>query len=317
MIHPSLILLVAFGLDLLIGDPAYPFHPVRLIGRLIQRLEKGLRRHCTNLFFASFLLPIFVLLISGLVYGFLHVLLGTWAWVLDLYLTYSLLALGDLLKHARDVEFALKHRSLEETRNKVQWMVGRDTAKLDSHAVARATIESVAENFVDGFLSPLFWFAAGALVFQTLEGGVFLLLLFKAVSTLDSMVGYKNEQYLILGRISAKLDDVLNFIPARLSIPLMTLAARLTANDYRSAWRIGLRDRRKHASPNSAHAEATIAGALHLKLGGPSTYGGQQMEKPWLGKGTPSATSNDIHRAIKLLQVCGYAATLLIVLLLI
>ncbi len=266
---------------------------------------------------ASFLLPAFTLLTAGLSYTLLHILFGAWAWVLDLFLAYSLLALSDLLKHARTVEFALKHRSLEEAREKVQWMVGRDTVELDGHAVARAAIESVAENFVDGFLSPVFWFGTGTLIFQTLEGGVLLLLSFKVISTLDSMVGYKNERYRVLGRISAKLDDVLNFIPARLSIPLITLAARLTSNDGKAAWLVGRNDRLKHASPNSAHAEAAMAGALNLRLGGPAHYGNQLIDKHWLGTGTPQATPEHIDRALNIVLASSYAALIAIELLLV
>lgn len=313
----GLILLLAFGIDLFIGDPAYPLHPVRLIGRLIEALEKVLRKQCPNVSLASFLLPLLVLAFTGITYAVLHRLFGKQAWIIDLYLIYALLALGDLLKHGREVEFALKHQSLEKARSKVQWMVGRDTAELDDHAVARAAIESIAENFVDGFLSPLFWFAIGTLTFQRLEGGVLLLLFFKGISTLDSMVGYQNEHYQILGRISAKLDDVLNFIPARLSIPLITLAAKLTSNDWKATWEIGLRDRLKHASPNSAHAEAAVAGALGLRLGGPAIYHGTLKKKPWLGSGSEKATPEHIARALNIIQVSGYAALIPVVLLLI
>lgn len=311
MSNPALILLLAFGLDLLIGDPVYPLHPVRLIGRVIQTLEKMLRKHCPNRWITSFLLPLLTLTAAGAAYTLLHWLSGTWAWIFDLYLTYSLLALGDLHKHGREVEFSLKHQSLDEARRKVQWMVGRDSSVLDADGVSRATIESLAENFVDGFLSPVFWFTAGALLFQSMEGGIVCLLGFKGISTLDSMVGYKNERYQELGRISAKLDDVLNFIPARFSIPLIALAARMTSNDWKAAWNIGLRDRLKHASPNSAHAEAAMAGALNLRLGGPSTYGNELNKKPWLGDGTAAATPNDISRALTLVQVSGALATAL------
>ncbi|MEE9367613.1 MAG: adenosylcobinamide-phosphate synthase CbiB [Pontiella sp.] len=311
MNNPALILLTAFVLDLLIGDPVYPFHPARLMGQLIQVLEKPLRKHCKKLTIASNLLPLLAITVAGCCYGLTHRLLGTWAWLFNLYLTYSLLALGDLLKHAHRVEFALKYRSLEESRQTVQWMVGRDTAELDAHGVARAAIESVAENFVDGFLSPFFWFVVGAAVFRTVEGGVLLMLTFKVVSTLDSMVGYKNAEYRVLGRISAKLDDVLNFIPARLSIPLIAIAAKLTSNDWRAAWAIGLRDRLKHASPNSAHAEASVAGALGLRLGGPSIYDGERKEKSWLGDGSPEAGPANIERALRLIQMCGSSAVFL------
>lgn len=312
MNHPALLILVAFMLDLLVGDPAYPLHPVRLFGRLIRKLEIQLRKRCSNLVFASVLLPLLSLAIAGLTYLIVHRMLGPMDWIWDLYLCYSLLALGDLLKHANDVVFALNNHSLEKARSKVQWMVGRDTAQLDTHAIARATIESVAENFVDGFLSPLFWFGVGTWLTQSASGGVLFLLSFKVISTLDSMVGYKNEAYVVLGRISAKLDDCLNFMPARLSIPFIAIAAKLTSNKAKDAWRIGLRDRLKHASPNSAHAEAAIAGALGLRLGGPAIYSNITRNHPWLGDGSANAVPNDIIRAIKMVRTCGYTVMVIL-----
>ncbi|MEN7972863.1 MAG: adenosylcobinamide-phosphate synthase CbiB [Verrucomicrobiota bacterium] len=312
MNQPATILLIAFGLDLLLGDPAYPLHPVRLIGRLVQLLETLLRKHCRSMKTASFLLPAVAASAPLIAYSLLHRILGDLAWILDLYLVYSLLALRDLLKHGERVAFALKHQTLDDARNAVQMLVGRNTAELDAHAVARATIESVAENFVDGFLSPVFWFTAGSAVSQTMEGGVAALLGFKVISTLDSMVGYKNERYRELGRISAKFDDVLNFVPARLSIPLVALAARIVSKDWKSAWRIGLRDRLKHASPNSAHAEAAMAGALNLRLGGPTLYPHGIVEKPWLGNGTPDATPDHIGGALRISLWCGTIAIALV-----
>lgn len=299
--HPATILLIAFALDLLIGDPVYPLHPIRLIGRLIQTLENVLRRDRLS----SVLLPLLSLLISIGLYLTVHRMLGSTTWILDLYMVYSLLALGDLIKHARSVEHALKH-SLDQARQKVQWMVGRDPSVLDANGVARATIESVAENFVDGFLSPVFWFTTGVLIFQTVEAGVALMLVFKVISTLDSMVGYKNERYLILGRVSARLDDMMNFIPARLSIALITLCS----SDWKNAWHIGWRDRLKHASPNSAHAEAAMAGALGLRLGGPTVYPHGTVEKPWIGDGTPQAGAKEIRLANRIILRCGTGALL-------
>lgn len=308
MTSPALLLIAAFGLDLALGDPNYPWHPVRLFGLLIQHLERQLRAKAPSIQLASWLLPGLACALVGLLYLTLHRLMGPLALLLDLYLLYALLALGDLLKHARAVEFALKHQSLESARKKVQWMVGRDTRALDPFAVARAAIESVAENFVDGFFSPLFWFALGAQ--QNLQTGILLLLLFKVVSTLDSMVGYKNERYRELGRISAKLDDALNFIPARLSIPLIAIFSQLITGKGKSAWKVGLRDRKKHPSPNSAHAEAAMAGALGLRIGGPVVYHSGVSNHPWLGRGTPDATSTHIGKACRIVLFSGIGSTL-------
>jgi len=305
MNHPATILIIAFALDLLIGDPTCPLHPVRLFGKLIQTLEKMLRTTCRSLRMASFLLPLLAVALSLGIYRLLLLLSFDVVWVINLLLTYSLLALKDLSHHAKAVSSALAENNLPLACARVQMIVGRDAGLLDDHGIARAAIESVAENFVDGFLSPVFWYTAGALLFGNTGGGVALLIVFKVISTLDSMVGYKNECYLVLGRISAQLDDVMNFIPARLSIPLIALSARLISKDWKSAWRIGLRDRLKHASPNSAHAEAAVAGALGLRLGGPTAYPHGTVEKPWLGDGKNSADAKEINKAVRLLRICG------------
>ena len=310
--HPALILLAAFGLDLLIGDPVCPLHPVRLFGKLIRFSERLLRTHCRSLKLASWLLPFFMVVAVLFIYRLLIVVAMDAGWIVNLLLVYSLLALKDLMNHAGEVRDALAQPNLTLARAKVQMIVGRDVNLLDGHGVARATIESVAENFVDGFLAPLFWYAAGALLSGKTEGGVALLIAFKVVSTLDSMVGYKNERYWVLGRISAQLDDVMNFIPARLSIPLIALCAA----KRNEAWRIGLRDRLKHASPNSAHAEAAVAGALGLRLGGPTAYPHGTVDKPWLGDSRTEADAADISRAVRLIQTCGTVALLVFAILL-
>lgn len=308
--HPAFLLAAAFVLDLLLGDPPCPVHPVRLIGRLIGIAERLLRRCRIQLLLAGALLPCIVGGAALLVYQLLRHLAPGAEWLINLLLIYSLLALKDLAHHARRVAAALHSDDLTAARAAVQTIVGRDVNRLDPAGIARATIESVAENFVDGFLSPVFWFAAGALCFGGAGGGVALLLLFKVVSTLDSMVGYKNERYLLFGRVSAKLDDAMNFVPARLSIPLLALAARCAGGDWKAAWRIGWRDRLKHASPNSAHAEAAAAGALNLQLGGPTVYPHGTVDKPWLGDGVRDTTAGDIRRTLNLVYAAAWIGVL-------
>lgn len=309
MNNPILILILAFGLDQVLGDPVYPWHPVRLIGRLITVTERFFRKRFDDMRVASLGLPLATAIISIGVYYFIRSFLGSLSWFLDLYLVYSLLALKDLHVHGKKVADALSIDALDKARNHVQMMVGRNTEKLNAHGIARAAIESLAENFVDGFLSPLFWYALAAALTGSPSEAVAALIGFKVISTLDSMVGYKNETYKQLGAISAKLDDVLNFVPARLSIPLISLAAKMTHLENTNAWRIGWRDRLNHDSPNSAHAEAAIAGALDLKLGGPSEYHGKLKDKPWIGEGRTEATDEDINRGSHLLLYCGYIAT--------
>ena len=314
--EPVIILLIAIALDRMLGDPTYRMHPVRLVGQLIAVLERKLRAQIPSLQLASYLLPSLALCAAILPYMCLVALLDDWAWVLNLYLTYSLFALGDLLKHARDIQYALRSQGIDAARKQVQRIVGRDTSVLDAAGVGRATIESVAENFVDGILAPVFWFTLGAVLSGSTEGAVCSLLGFKVVSTLDSMVGYKNERYLVLGRVSARFDDLLNFLPARLSLPLISLSAKLLGKNARAAWRIGLRDRRKHSSPNSAHAEAAVAGALDLRLGGPTQYPHGRVEKPWLGEGSPEVSPAKINEALKLVSLSTYIAGGMAVLLL-
>lgn len=318
MNHPAFILMAAFLIDCSIGDPNYSWHPVRLFGKLISWLELYVRKNKTDLQKASFLLPLAALAIVISAYFLLHDALGSLGWLLNLYLLYALIALKDLLEHGKRVELALYADSLDHARKKVQMMVGRNAATLDAHGVARATIESMAENLVDGFIAPVFWFTIATLVSGSITEGIAAILGFKVISTLDSMVGYKNEKYRILGSISARLDDVLNFLPARLSIPLISLASHILMQNGPDAWNIGMRDRLNHDSPNSAHAEATVAGALGLRLGGPAEYHGSVVEKPWIGNGRSAATAEDIQQARKLILWSGgitifLAAILLII----
>jgi adenosylcobinamide-phosphate synthase len=308
--HPAFILAAAFLLDLLIGDPPCPLHPVRLTGHLIRQAEKFLRALKINLLAGGVLLVAITLTVLLASYALLSACFGQVVWVLNLLIVYSLLALKDLVHHALAVRNTLHDGDLSGAQAAVQMIVGRNAALLDAHGVARATVESAAENFVDGFLSPVFWYALGAILFQNTAGGIALLLIYKAASTLDSMVGYRNDRYLLFGRAGARLDDLMNFIPARLSIPLIAATAWGLSMDFKSAWRIGWRDRLKHSSPNSAHAEAAVAGALNLRLGGPTAYAHGTVEKPWLGDGSPDAVAADITRAVTLILLCGTFALL-------
>jgi adenosylcobinamide-phosphate synthase len=295
----ALILAGAFLLDLLIGDPVYRHHPVRLIGRLIEKLEALLYPRFPHIL-GSALLWLFSIAGTLMVYQILLALLPDA--LVNMFLLYSSIALQDLLRHAKSVRQPLAAGDLKIARQKVQMIVGRDANRLDAHGIARAAIESVAESFVDGFLSPVFWFVIGTLFFG-LNGGMALTLLFKVTSTLDSMVGYRNKRYAQFGTVSARADDVLNFIPARLSIPLIAVGAYALNYAMRAAWKIGWRDRLKHASPNSAHAEAAVAGALQLRLGGPTIYAHGTADKPWLGTGTADALPTHIDAACRLIRV--------------
>lgn len=271
-------ILLAVLLDLLLGDPRWLPHPVRLIGRGITTLENPLRRVTSSQRVNGALLAAIVIGITGgLTLAVLWLAAQIHPLAADICSTlfiYTTLSIRDLGKHGMNVYRALKSGNLAEARQKVSLMVGRDTKALDEKGVIRAAVESVAENTVDGIITPLF--------FAALFGPVGAMM-YKAASTLDSMVGYKNEKYLHFGCASARLDDVANFIPARLTAPLMAIGALITGNRPMQALRICLRDRKNHASPNAGIPEAMMAGALGVQLGGPLFRKGVLTELPTLG----------------------------------
>ena len=210
----------------------------------------------------------------------------------DLYICYSCFALKDLVTHTELVTRALARGNLPDARASVAMVVGRDVQFLDEKGVSRAAIETLAENFVDGFLSPLFWYVAGGIWgflfgFSAVAIALAFMIAFKVASTLDSMVGYKDAEFLEFGWAGARLDDIMNFIPARLSLFILFAGAWVSNLDAKNGMQTAMRDRLKHASPNSAHAESFVAGALHIRLGGPTVYPSGKKEKPWLGEENP------------------------------
>jgi len=272
-------IVLAFAMDACIGDPVYPFHPVRLMGKFIQHaasvfLHKDWDKRLTGAF-TAFSLIFFSAYPAYLLLSFLK---GSyWGFTIEVLLIYTTLSMRDLYDHSDRVMHALNHGNIEEARRRVGMIVGRDTAEMDEAAITRATIESVSENLVDGVISPLFFACLG---------GAPLALAFKAVSTLDSMIGYKNDKYRDFGMVGARLDDAANYIPARLSLLMIPLASIITGHNAWQSFKIGLKDRRKSPSPNSGFSEACMAGALEIRLGGPASYGGKLKEKPYLGKNT-------------------------------
>ncbi|MFP3869426.1 MAG: adenosylcobinamide-phosphate synthase CbiB [Syntrophobacteria bacterium] len=323
MILASAILLLAFILDLLLGDPPYRFHPIRLMGmwaRGSETLLLGLglsgRTGGTMLVVGTI-----VAAVAGYL-GLRSVLAGIHGWfaiIVDLYITYSCLALTDLLRHAMPVADALARDDLIEARSDLQRIVGRNTAWLDSAGVARAAVESLAENFVDGVLSPLLWYGAGAVLARLLQfpgataAGVSMVICFKATSTLDSMVGYRHGHYLLFGRPAARLDDLANLIPARLSLAFLWGGALLSGENARAGLHTAKRDRLKHPSPNAGHPESFAAGVLGIKLGGPSPYPGGWVEKPWLGGGDAEPTADHIRRCARMISRSAWLCCILVV----
>lgn len=289
-----------FILDFLFGDPVWLYHPIRLIGALIAFLEKQFRRICKDQknaqFVAGGLLWILVVLVSvvvpclflyaaGRVHPVLRFLLESfWCW--------QLLAAKGLKQESMKVYAEVKKGDLPGARKAVSMIVGRDTQCLDEAGVVKAAVETVAENTSDGVTAPLLFM---------MIGGAPLGFFYKAVNTMDSMIGYKDEKYLYLGRCAAKMDDVLNYIPARLSAFLMIAASWVLKMDARGAWRIYLRDRRKHASPNSAQTESVCAGALQIRLAGDAWYFGKLYKKDYIGDDIRPVEAEDIPGADRLM----------------
>ena len=289
-----------FVLDLIFGDPRWLYHPVCLIGKLISLLEKGIRRifpKSQKGELAGGCLE--VLLVCGLCFlvpfGILHVLYGWQPWLgflLETFWCYQLLATKSLKTESMKVYDRLVNGTLEEARYAVSMIVGRDTKSLTPEGVTKAAVETVAENASDGIIAPMFYMAIGGAPFM---------FLYKGINTMDSMLGYKNDRYLYFGRCAAKLDDAANYIPARVSGWLMVAGTLFVGLDTKNAAKIYRRDRRNHASPNSAQTEAAMAGALDVQLAGNAYYFGKLYEKPTIGDATRKVEAEDIPRANRLL----------------
>lgn len=294
-----LALAIGFALDALLGDPAWLLHPVCLIGSYISFAERLLRARGGNLRRSALLLTASTVLLTMAAAGALLALLGCLGRIPRLagmaLLDWLGLAMTSLAREARGVERALD-RGVEAGRVQVARIVGRDTHRLGEGEIVKATVETVAENTTDGVIAPMLYAALG---------GPVLLWGFKAASTLDSMVGYMDERYRDIGWSSARLDDLLNFIPARVTGPLLCLAAVLTGLDGQNAWRVMRRDHACHKSPNCAWSEAAAAGALHIQLGGTHDYFGRPMAKPTIGDADRPAGRADIARAVRLMMTAS------------
>ena len=293
-----------FVLDALFGDPAWLPHPVVYMGKAISKLEKFLRPRLPKTpqgellggAIVAFCLPVGTFLLTGLVcWGAarLHPLLGL---AVQMFWCGQALAARGLVQESTNVYKELKKPDLPGARKAVSRIVGRDTAELTAEGVTKAAVETVAENASDGVIAPLLYM---------LIGGAPLALTYKAVNTMDSMLGYKNEKYLYFGRVPAKLDDVANYIPSRLAGLLWVAAAAFTHNDAKGAWKIWRRDRRNHASPNSAQTESACAGALGVQLAGPAYYFGEYYAKPTIGDALRPIEPEDILRANQMMYVAS------------
>jgi adenosylcobinamide-phosphate synthase len=300
-------------LDALAGDPRWYPHPVKGIGRLCSWSETITRSMTGNLYLAGFLTVIAVVtLTEGIVFIILFSAASfstTIEGIVGVILLYTTIAARDLLRHSTEVYVLLRdNEPLANARMAVGKIVGRDTGTLNEEGICRATIETVAENMVDGITAPLFFalvasVGAPFLNLSPISCAVIGAFLYKAVNTMDSMIAYKNERYLKFGRAAAKLDDAVNFFPARISGLCLIMAAFFLKLDYREAAKVFLRDRLKHSSPNSGHTEAVTAGALGIRLGGPSYYFNKIVEKPYIGDAHSVAVPADIKKTNRLVIV--------------
>lgn len=294
--------ITGFLLDFIFGDPVWLYHPVRVIGNFISFGEKTLRKIFRKtpggelaagavLWFLtaglSFLIPFAVLAGAQMLHPVLRFLIESF-WC------YQILAARCLVNESGKVYDRLKENDLPGARKAVSMIVGRDTENLTAEGVTKAAVETVAENTSDGVTAPLLFL---------ILGGAPLGFLYKAVNTMDSMLGYKNEKYLYFGRFPARMDDVFNYIPSRITALFMIAAAFLTGMDGKNAWKIYLRDRRKHASPNAAQTEAVCAGALRVRLAGDAVYFGKLYKKEYLGDSLRPIEAEDIRRAGRLMYV--------------
>ena len=309
-----LLMLGGFILDGIFGDPAWLVHPVVIMGKAITALEKFLRRRLPNTpegerlggRILAMALPVGTLLITGGVCWLFYRISPILGFAIELLWCAQALAAKGLAQESTNVYRELVKGDLPASRRAVSRIVGRDTAELTSEGVTKAAVETVAENASDGVIAPLFYM---------MLGGAPLALVYKAINTMDSMVGYKNEKYLNFGRAAAKLDDAANYLPSRIAALLWIASAALTGNDAKSAWRIWRRDRRKHASPNSAQTESACAGALNVQLAGPATYFGKYYDKPTIGDAVRAIEPKDILRANTMMYVAsvlGLAAAVLV-----
>lgn len=306
----ALIPIVALVIDTIYGDPRSDWHPVVLIGKLISFYENKLypepKTSNGNMFLRGMVTVLLVLLTVGLITGLLvwlsvkgGILFYAAMGAVILYFTITPRA---LCRDGMEIYHLLKAGDIVAARKRLSWIVGRDTENLDESDIARGTVETIAENTTDGIISPLFWF----LLFGPVGAMVY-----RAGNTMDSMLGYKNDRYLYFGRFAARLDDVLNYIPARITFLLFVASAAILKLDWKNAKKIGLRDAPKHPSPNGGYAEATVAGAMHVRLGGYNYYEGKPEFREYMGDPDTPLKADHIKQAIYMM----YGATILFVVL--
>lgn len=289
---------IAYVLDLIFGDPQNVVHPVQVIGKIISAGEKVLLRKKYK-FLAGAVLNIFTVSIT---YTSMYLIsksvkISVFFMIIEIYLMYTIFSINSLAREGNRVYRILKEGDIEKARKDLSYLVSRDTETMDEKMIIRSTMETISENTVDGIVAPMFYMFLG---------GMPLAMAYKAINTLDSMVGYKNEKYMEFGKFSAKVDDVANFIPARITGILIVLASMILGYDYKNSLKIFLRDRKNHSSPNSAHSEASVAGALGVQFGGKVSYFGKEIDKPTIGDKTKEFELEDIRKNIRIMYVTSF-----------
>lgn len=302
-----LISMFAYFMDLIVGDP-YGFpHPVIYIGKLISLLERNLRKLKINMKLAGALLCLILMSSVALItysickLASVNIYLYIFVSAVIVCTCFSTKCLADEGKKIYD---SFEENNIELSRKQLSYIVGRDTSALDEPDIIRATVETIAENTVDGTISPMFY---------AFIGGPILAILYKAVNTMDSMIGYKNERYIDFGMTAARLDDIFNYIPARISLIGFTMASFILRYDYKSCIKIAIRDRKNHTSPNCAYPEAAVAGALGIELGGTNIYFGQKVYKPTIGEKKRKIVKEDILKTNRLLYLSTFLTLILFI----
>lgn len=308
-----LFLIIPIFLDLILGDPHNIPHPIIYVGKTISKYEKWIRKSKVNLKVGGFFLMFFTVLTvvsatSVIVFlaGKLNELLAI---VVSIYLIYTSLASRCLDVESRKVYCSLLQESIEASRIKLSYLVGRDTISLTEEEVIKGTVETVAENTIDGILAPLMFLSIGIYFGYPVQFVFF----YKAINTLDSMVGYQNEKYGDIGYASAKLDDIVNYIPARVGSLSMLIGGLLLKMDFKNGWKILKRDRRNHKSPNCGYPESVVAGLLNIRLGGTHTYFGEEVYKPTIGDENRVVKPSDIVEAIKIMYFSEFILVVLLI----
>lgn len=289
---------IAYVLDLIFGDPQNVVHPVQVIGKIISAGEKVLLRKKYK-FLAGAVLNIFTVSITYISMYLISksVKISAFFMIIEIYLMYTIFSINSLAREGNRVYRILKEGDIEKARKDLSYLVSRDTETMDEKMIIRSTMETISENTVDGIVAPMFYMFLG---------GMPLAMAYKAINTLDSMVGYKNEKYMDFGKFSAKVDDVANFIPARITGILIVLASMILGYDYKNSLKIFLRDRKNHSSPNSAHSEASVAGALGVQFGGKVSYFGKEINKPTIGDKIKDFELEDIRKNIRIMYVTSF-----------